>query len=274
MAGRFDSSLTRVQPFFEAAFQREGWLAALLSAVPRARALFGEVADRPGDMLPAFLGAHPTGKAPRACFEFGVAPDKRFLRWCACHPERLAWPPGLSYSEQTTRSRRALLYDEPPGRDVAQDEALRHIDANPTTKSGWWRFEGVSQIDCVIQTEKLVITVEGKRTEPLSAATDWYPQRSQLVRNLEAARQLAKGRAWGTLLLSEHPVLDGQPDELAAILDAAAPQLEEAERAELQRAYLGNVTWADACDAVGIDFDALPDTTAGLKPAGSSAAEL
>src|SRR3954451_21987527 len=42
-------------------------------------------------------------------------------------------------------------------------------------------------------TGRLVITVEGKRTESLLPPTDWYPARSQLVRNLEAARQVAHG---------------------------------------------------------------------------------
>jgi len=99
--------------------------------------------------------------------------------------------------------RRALLYDEPPGRSVIQHEALALIEQRPPSATGWWRFEGSSLIDCVIATDRLVITVEGKRNEPTSPATDWYPQRSQLVRNLEAASQLADGRAWGTLLLTE-----------------------------------------------------------------------
>lgn len=38
-------------------------------------------------------------------------------------------------------------------------------------------------IDCVLITPKLVVTIEGKCTEPLSAAMDWYPERPQLVRN-------------------------------------------------------------------------------------------
>ena len=32
------------------------------------------------------------------------------------------------------------------------------------------------------------------------------------------------------------------------------------ERVELRHAYLGNVTWADACDAVALALDSLPDT--------------
>lgn len=263
--GQYDSSLTRVQPFFQRAFERPGWLAALLGATPSGRAALGELVDDPGDMLAALVTPpHPHDKAPLPCFEHEVPPDKAFLRWCVRHPEALTWPAGQTYGEQTTRMRRALLYDETPGRAAAQAEALEAIAQYPSTTRAWWRFEGSSWIDCVIATDRIVITTEGKRTETLSAATDWYPKRSQLVRNLEAARLLAKGRAWGTLLLSEHPVDGGTGAEVAASLDDAAPHLDDAQRAQLQRAYLGNLTWPDACEAVGITFDELPDSTADL----------
>jgi len=81
-------------------------------------------------------------------------------------------------------------------------------------------------IDCVLMTDRLVVTVEGKRTEPLSAATDWYPQRSQFVRNLEAAKQLASGRRWVSALISETEVREGSDAHLDAVLPARAPHLD------------------------------------------------
>jgi len=74
-------------------------------------------------------------------------------------------------------------------------------------------------IDCVLMTDRLVISIEGKRTEPLSAATDWYPQRSQLVRNLGAAKQLAHGRAWASLLMSEEAIPAGRGAGLGGEVD-------------------------------------------------------
>lgn len=108
-----------------------------------------------------------------------------------------------------------------------------------------------------------MVTIEGKRTEPLSAATDWYPQRSQIVRNLEAAKQIAKGRRWATIVISETPLPDAAPARVAASLDAGAPHCSDLEKAELQAAYLGNITWETACRAVGVSSDELPDTVAG-----------
>jgi len=75
-----------------------------------------------------------------------------------------------------------------------------------------------------------------------------------------AARDLARGRRWATLLISENPIAEGAPSAVAASLDEAAPHLDEPERAALQHAYLGNLTWEAACEATGIPFSALPDT--------------
>lgn len=270
MPGRFDSSLTRVQPFFERAFalgSASGWLSALLAAAPRGRAVLGDLVDSPGEILDVLLAKHPEGKAPRACFEYPVPPDRRFLRWCVEHPEKLTWPTGATYGDETTRMRRAMLYDEPPGREAGMQQALHLIETKSPTTRAWWRLEGVTRIDCLLATDRVVVTVEGKRTEPLSPATDWYRARSQLVRNLEAARQLAHGRRWGTLLISQHAIDEASPAGLAAVLDSAAPHLSDSERAELQAAYLGNLTWDQACDALGFPPGSLPTTTDEIDPA-------
>jgi hypothetical protein len=166
------------------------------------------------------------------------------LRWCIEHPDALTWPAGADYGAETTTMRRALLEGKPPGREEAQHRAFELIEREPATKPGWWRFEGVSMIDCLLATDRLVVTVEGKRTEPLSPATDWYPKRTQLARNLEAARQLAHGRRFATILITEEPIEEGRIETVGASLDAAVPHLSDGERAELQAAYLGNITWA------------------------------
>ena len=120
-------------------------------------------------------------------------------------------------------------------------------------------------IDCLLETEKLVMTIEGKRNDKLSRATDWYPKRSQLVRNLEAAKSVAgDAREWASILISEHPIEEGTAPGLEAVLAESAPHLDDGERASLSDAYLGNLTWRDACRAVGIDFDDLPETTADI----------
>jgi hypothetical protein len=162
---------------------------------------------------------------------------------------------------ETTTLRRALLNDKPPARAEAQRRARELVATRPVNAREWWRFEGESMLDCVLMTDRLVVTIEGKRTGPISATTDWYPKRSQLVRNLEAAKQLAHGRQWCSMLISEHPIPEGSDASLADVLDASAPHLDRDEQRQLASRYLGNLTWQQACDAVGRPFSSLPTTS-------------
>lgn len=261
--GKYDSSLTRVQPFFRTLIDRdpsgESWLPKLLAAAPHGDFL-ASVSQAPGPLLAPLTSPTPRGRL--GCFEYAVHPPRELLAWFIDHPGALVWPEGQAYSAETTRLRRALVHDDPPGsRSDAQAQARELVATRPTSAREWWRFEGTSMLDCLLLTDKLVITIEGKRTEPLSAATDWYPRRSQLVRNLEAAKQLSAGRAWGSLLLSETPVPEGTDEELEVMLGPGAPHLEAAARAELHAHYLGNLTWQQACTATGLDPSSLPETT-------------
>ena len=61
--------------------------------------------------------------------------------------------------------------------------------------------------------------------------------------------------------MSETPIAEGTDAGLAAVLDASAPHLSPKGRGELASAYLGNLTWHDACAATGLDLAVLPYTT-------------
>jgi hypothetical protein len=158
VAGPYNSSLTRVQPFFEQLVERdptgETWLPRLLAIAPRAHEVLGDAVDQPGRLLTPLLG----------------------------------------------HQRRARLDDEPPGREEAEAQARQLVEENDPSVRGWWRFEGVSSTDCLIATERLIITVEGKRTEPLSPSTTGIRSgRSSCATSRR--QQLAWRRRWGTLRL-------------------------------------------------------------------------
>jgi hypothetical protein len=264
--GLHDSSLTRIRPFFETLIARdpagESWLPDLLKAAHHGEEILGDVLSAPGTLESALTTKDRNGLL--RCFEFGVGAPKELLRWYVRHPEKLVWPHAKTYSDETVRMRRALLSTHDGIRADAQRQALDYIDAKSPKTRGWWRFEGTSMIDCVLMTPQVVVTIEGKRTESLSAATDWYPERSQLVRNLEAAKQLANERTWATLLLSEVLVPEGSDAGLNATLPASAPHLDDSGRDELRAHYLGNLTWQEACQATGVRFESLPRTTGEL----------
>lgn len=261
--GKYDSSLTRVRPFFGQLIARDStgasWLPQLLQATPRGPEVLADLATEPGELLEELSKPAQNG-LPR-CFEYPIAAPRALLLWLIEHPDELTWPKAQTYSAATTELRRALLYDEPPGRAQVQEEARRLGATRPTTAREWWRFEGESMLDCVLMTDRLVVTVEGKRSEPISPATHWYPKRSQLVRNLEAAGQMAHERAWASLLLTEAPIPEGTDEGLDSVLADSAPHLSDAERRDLHSRYLGNLTWVGACAATGVEFLSLPETT-------------
>jgi hypothetical protein len=264
----YDSSLTRVQPFFGGLIADDhsgaSWFGKLLAATPHGSAVLGPgLLKEPGTLSSPLTSLGPSGRF--GCFEYPVAPPRALLAWFVENPDQLVWPKHGRFSPETMRLRRALVDDDPPGsREAVQREARARVQTRSPLTRGWWRFEGASMLDCVLMTDQLVVTIEGKRREPLSHTTDWYPNRSQLVRNLEAAKQLSRGRRWASLLLSETPVAGSSDAELEAILPASAPHLDASERDELHRAYLGNMTWEQACLATGFDYRSLPKTTRDL----------
>ena len=160
-------------------------------------------------------------------------------------------------SAETLRLRQVLIDDDPPGaRARAQERAHDLLARSSGLTPAWWRFEELSTLDCVLITERLVVTIRSSETGS-APATPWYPQRSQLVRNLEAARHLADGKRFATIVLSRQPLPDGGDERLARTLPEAAPHLDELERRELHDAYLGNLTWGEAADAVGMAPESL-----------------
>ena len=196
-----------------------------------------------------------------ACFEYPTAAPKRLLAWYIDHPDRLVWPPDAeaSLSAQTVRLRRVLIDDDPPSaRARAQERAHDLLARSSGLTPAWWRFEELATLDCVLITERLVVTIQAERGAGQPPATPWYPQRSQLVRNLEAARHLADGKRFATLVLSQRPMPDAADEHLERSLSEAAPHLDELERRELHDGYLGNLTWGQACDAVGIPMARCP----------------
>ncbi len=244
-----------MESFFEALFARDpsgrGWLSDLLRAAPRGRDCLGELVDEPGRLAISIAVRGAGGR--RVCFDHRAAPSRRLLRWFIDHPDRLWWADGAELSAETTLLRRALLYDEPPGaQGRAQERARELLRSRSALSREWWRFEEMATLDCVLITNRLVVTIEAVGSAVVPAATEWYPAHSVLVRDLEAARQIAQDRAWATLLLSDRPVTGGGAEELVGSLPESAPHLEDRERRELAGAYLGNLTWEAAYGSVGI----------------------
>jgi hypothetical protein len=251
---------TRSERFFTPLLERDPsgrtWLPALLTAAPHGRERLGELAEVPG-----FLGVSLAVRAASrrmACFEQWAAPPRALLEWYVEHAEALTWPSvepiGDQASAQARRLRRALVCDDPPGaRARAQSRARELAGERSALSQEWWRFEEIAGLDCVLSTDRLVLVVAAYDAgEVPGPVTPWYPERSEIVRALEAARDLMgeQQSAFATIVLSEAPLAQARDEAVASALPAGAPHLDAAAREALHHAYLGNLTWAQAEAAV------------------------
>lgn len=241
-----------IAPLFARDPGGRSWLPRLLAASPGADARLGAIAGDPGWLEVPLAVETETGLL--GAFSYPSAASRELLRWYIDHPAQLTRPDSDAGASPETRVlRRALLDDEPPGaRSRAQDRARDLLRSSAPRAPTWWRFEEPGRLDCVLLTERLAISITAPDERGgLAPATPWYPGRSELVRDLEAARRLAGGRVWAGLLISDaapSPRLDADDPET---IEAGTPHLDAAERADVAAAYLGRLTLEQARAAVG-----------------------
>ena len=262
--GEANSSVTRVWPVFDTLFAADPsggmWLGPFLGLARN------RVDLQPGLLIPSlskFDNAIPRNLSMvlgedratrlgnlRSCFEVDYPPSTRFLRWLIENPGKLTWPTDKdgkprAFGEATQRLRTSLREGDP----AARIAALNALDVKGAigSRRQWWAYEGFTSVDCVLETDRLLVFIEGKRTEAISAATDWYPQRNQIVRNVEAASCAAvkTGKEFGVILCAETHV------ELPAdAFKDGLPHLSESEEQALQAHYWGCITWRQIVDAL------------------------
>ena len=257
--GEFNSSITRVWPVFDFLFQHDStgaaWLTSLLKLGSRATLVDQNIHSNPGYLLPE-LGRFeralpgPLSKvlgSPRAtkigrirnAYEVEIPPSATFLRWLLEHPERLTWPKeGQQFSLSTQEKRARLLAGEPTAREEALKELAKVGAAGSRRK--WWAFEGFTSVDCRLETESLLLLIEGKRTEAISDSKAWFPGRNQVIRNLEVGQAIAAGRKNFAVLVIAEKTIELPEDAWASSL----PHLSPSEIEILKAHYLGCATWS------------------------------
>ncbi len=218
------------------------WLPRLLAAAPRGREVLGELVERPGSLEIMLSVAGVSGRL--GAFERRTAPPRELLAWYVDHPQALTDATAEDDPAETVRLRRLLLDDRDGGlRARAQQRAREQLPTASPYGRAWWRFEDAFTPECVLMSDRLVVTVVTDATDPLASATPWLPARCRLVRELEAARRLAAGRAFASLLVG------GEPEgglAIEALIAAGTPQLDGASRSELAASFLGRIDWATA----------------------------
>ena len=138
-------------------------------------------------------------------------------------------------------------------------EALNELESKGPERSArrWWAFEGFTEVDCLIETDRFVIAVEGKRTEKGPAESiSWYPKRNQIIRNIEVLQQYANGKLYGVIMIEEKGEFKLSNEEIAESL----PHLSVNKREELLEHFFGVITWKDLCEKTSVDYDKQPNT--------------
>lgn len=262
--GQYDSSRTRVAPFFEALRLADptgaAWLTPLLALPTHGSA----AADR--------AVSPPLRKGEWYPREAKLPPPPVLLHWLVDHVAELALgtapPTGVlahrSRGEDDKRSR--LLAGDP----VAIREAHELLERRGSA-SAWYVLEGASRPDALLATDDAIVVVEGKRTEAgPTTSTTWLSGRHQMLRHLDAALELCTDnqRLLGFFLVQGE---DAAPTQVPRawqraatdtmrpeVLATSLPHRREAERERIAQAFLGVATWQGACEALGVAYADLP----------------
>ena len=168
------------------------------------------------------------GRVIKTSLEFGVAAS----------PERLAWL--LDNAGKLGRT------------GTKQDEIRQRVEAaEPRLRI----LEGTTYADCLIECERAIVWIEGKRHDWLSPGTKWDPQRDQLARNIEASWlvSLEREKDEYCVLLCHETDLSAEEQALvdgyrSGELLAGLPHLDDETRREFAK-RIGTTTWAEIVDA-------------------------
>jgi hypothetical protein len=257
--GIHNSAITRVRRILGALLQKNGANAEwALDLWRNARTPLATAPPHSaGEFTPEVLRVNPaTGLL--GAFERPVPPPAAFLHWLILHPEQMTVSDRETFGtsgDNAARKMRAELFSNDPARvAAAQDLAVNELQrlAGSGSSRKWWAFEGYTYVDCALETETFLLFIEGKRTEPLSPSTRWFKARNQVWRNVEAAAEMAPGKAVGVILAVE----DGGEEMLRMAMEApdtSLPHLSAERRDELAKHLLGVVTWKQIVDRFALD---------------------
>jgi hypothetical protein len=136
-------------------------------------------------------------------------------------------------------------------------------------KTSWWRFEGVTYVDCALLTNSAVIFVEGKWTE-IGASKEvlWYDKRNQVLRNLDCAANYTEQKGlqhYFVIMVVEKDLVEQDPvrrkeiEEVMSpkIIEGSLPHLTDEERNEVLSHYLGTTSWEEIVEHFGLEKEVI-----------------
>ena len=205
--GEQNSSRTRVAPIFTRLWALQGrrgeWLSELLALPERDGRHPGATLPRPRPVHRYGWGSAEEGYPG----EVALPAPPALLRWLVRNVAGSRIPVGRPEIEE---SRRRLG----EGDAATLEEALSHLDAGTRPAEGAWHvLEGPTFPDAYLETDDVVVVVEGKRTEDGPTwTTTFMPVRDQLLRHMDAGLEFA-GRS--RRVIGFYAVEGEPPDEEA-----------------------------------------------------------
>jgi hypothetical protein len=136
---------------------------------------------------------------------------------------------------------------------VTVEAALRQLEAGHRSlppELSKMILEGPTSADCLVECERAVVWVEGKRDDWLAPGISWDVTRDQLARNIEAAWLLARdtGRDYCLIIAYEEQLKHHEQALIegyrSGTWSAGWPHLEASERRELGE-RIGTIRWRE-----------------------------
>ena len=272
--GVHDSSSTRVVPVFDTMYAADPtgsrWLSRLLR-LPTGGQPFQVPPDCSYVIRKAGWGHKKNG---RPLEEEKLPAPVSLLSWIINHPRKPV-SGNLSSDPSVAKKRQEWI----AGSKDRIDEGIRLLQHNPTGEM-WHLFEGESQPDVFIETDNLVVVIEGKRTERHpTTTTKWMAGRHQMLRHIDCAWERRKGKSVFGFFIVEG--IGDSCDVPAAWLGFAKgtispeavtsslPHRSQAEQEGISSCFIGVTTWQRVCHDFadfGLKWSDLPDTDRAASP--------
>jgi hypothetical protein len=255
--GKFNSSTTRVVPVFDALFKRDPTAASWLKQLLDLGSSNVAAPENPGRLVPAH--ERWWGKKERR-----LQPPLALLEWLV---ENIT-PAAIAASDQSEAARKRRLLAS--GDESTLRDAIRGLRSGKTHRM-WYTLEGRSAPDAFVETDQIVLVVEGKRTEAsCTTKTTWMTERSQLLRHMDAALEISGDRqVFGLLLVEGDPADPMTPSKFwrdqarsqisDPLVASSLPHRTVTERDRIVSGVLGAATWQRVCSVFGIPWPPAPD---------------
>ncbi len=237
--GKYNSSLTRVQPVFD-------YINADREKLNDFFSLFGKDIVVSSKIISYKYGFD----------EAAIKPCRELLKWCVENVNQLNDEEfeKLKYKTTSTDKKRYNLFK---GDIQIKQQALAELKQDKLPQKAWYIFEGYTHPDIYIETENQIFIGEAKRTEStLTSSTTWLKVRDQLIRHIDSVIDSDK-KVYSFFIL-ENPALyeldkyiNDDNDFYKNNLPHRSLDIVE----KIKKTYLGYTTWNEINEKFGNEIE-------------------